>query len=231
MADTVIRLENVTKQFGGEESAAIEVLRGVDLELQAGETLAIVGPSGSGKSTLLNIMGSLLPPSDGRVLVEGRPLATLSVTELADLRNTRIGFIFQLHHLLPQCTVLENVLVPVLPQGKAAIADAEVRARDLLKRVGLGERIDHFPGQLSGGERQRTAVVRALVNQPAVILADEPTGSLDHSTASGLADLLMEIRRETGVALAVVTHSRDLASRMERRLELVDGRLQPANGE
>lgn len=204
----------------------VSVLAGVDLALTAGEAVAIVGPSGSGKSTLLNIMGTLDQPTGGQVLLEGRDLSTLAERELAAVRNRQIGFIFQQHHLLPQCTALENVLIPTLTApAELATPAAQQRAVRLLERVGLQARLTHRPGQLSGGECQRVAVVRALINQPKLLLADEPTGSLDHSTAVSLGQLLLDLNREEQVALVLVTHSRELAGHIPRVLELRDGKL------
>ena len=210
------------------DAAATTVLKSVDLQHAAGESAAIVGPSGSGKSTLLNIIGTLDRPSSGRVLLEGRDLSAMDERELARVRSQAIGFVFQLHHLLPQCTVLENVLVPTLAGGPERRAEKpEARARRLLERVGLSARLSHRPGQLSGGERQRAAVVRALINEPRLLLADEPTGSLDRAAADNLARLLSELNREEGVALLVITHARSLAEQMSRALELRDGTLVP----
>jgi ABC-type lipoprotein export system ATPase subunit len=204
------------------------VLRGITLSIAPGESLAIVGPSGSGKSTLLNIMGTLDRPTSGRMLLEGRDLADANDEALAAVRNRRIGFVFQLHHLLPQCTALENVLVPTLAPGATRRpADAEADAHRLLARMGLEDRLTYRPGQLSGGERQRVAVARALINKPAILLADEPTGSLDRASAEDLAAILAELNRADGVTLVVVTHSSALASQMGRRFELKDGRLAP----
>jgi lipoprotein-releasing system ATP-binding protein len=201
-------------------------LRDVSLEIGRGESVAIVGPSGSGKSTLLNIMGTLDRPSSGQVLLDGRELNQLDDIQLAAVRNREIGFIFQSHHLLPQCTVLENVLVPTLANKDAALRNGALeRAKRLLEKVGLGARLTHRPGQLSGGERQRVAVVRALINQPKLLLADEPTGALDRASAQNLADLLVQLNREEGVTLIVVTHALDLAKRMGRLLELRDGQF------
>jgi lipoprotein-releasing system ATP-binding protein len=200
----------------------VEVLRAVDLLVLQGETLAITGPSGSGKSTLLNILGTLDAPDAGEVWLEGRELEKLDARELARVRNRRIGLVFQLHHLLPHLGVLENVLVPALVSGDPG---APERARRLLDRVGLGHRLAHRPAQLSGGERQRAAVVRALINRPALVLADEPTGSLDRRSAESLADLLVELNREEGTAFVVATHAAALASRLGRSLELLEGRL------
>jgi len=227
-ADQVLlELSHVRRRFDMGGLPALEVLRDVCLAVKAGESLAIVGPSGSGKSTLLNVIGALDRPDRGSVVLDGRDLAALDERGLAAVRAGQIGFVFQLHHLLPQCTIWENVLVPTLAMSKdqAARAAAPQRARRLLDRVGLLDRLDHLPGQLSGGERQRAAVVRALINQPVLLLADEPTGSLDRKSADNLADLLVELNREEGVALIVVTHSSALAGRMGRVLELRDGVL------
>ncbi len=237
-AGPLLRLNQVTRRYDSPDGARpITVLDSISLELELGETLAIVGPSGSGKSTLLQIMGTLDQPTSGEVLLNGRVLAGLGQDELAAIRNHQIGFVFQAHYLLPQCTVLENVLVPTLARtsGTGATASREspreasaTRASRLLERVGLGARLEHRPGQLSGGERQRVAVVRALINQPQLVLADEPTGSLDHESAVALAKLLLELNREENVALVVVTHSPELAGLMKRVLALKDGRLSRA---
>lgn len=209
----------------------VEVLRGLSLSVSAGETLAILGPSGSGKSTLLNILGALDRPSRGSVAVDGRELDDLNERELAELRNEAIGFVFQLHHLLPQCSALENVLVPTLARGHGASSSEQVeRARDLLARVGLGERMDCRPAQLSGGERQRVAVVRALINAPRLVLADEPTGALDNESAEALGSLLVELNAAEHTTLLVVTHSPALAQRMGRALRLRDGVLEDVPG-
>jgi ABC-type lipoprotein export system ATPase subunit len=208
------------------DGPAVSVLDGIDFEIQPGESAAIIGPSGSGKSTLLNIIGTLDRPTRGQVLLEGQDLAQLDESQLATVRNRRIGFIFQSHHLLPQCTVLENVLVPTLVcEDKQLRQSAPERARRLLERVGLGPRLHHRPGQLSGGERQRAAVVRGLINQPRLLLADEPTGALDRAAAEELARLLVELNREEHVTLMVATHALDLAEQMSRLFRLRDGRL------
>ena len=223
----LLRLVGVTKRFDSPgNSAAITILSEVSLEVQKGESVAIVGPSGSGKSTLLHIIGTLDRPSSGAVSLDGQELGALDDKQLALVRNRQIGFVFQSHYLLPQCTVLENVLVPTLASPDAAARNgASALAERLLKRVGLGERLHHRPGQLSGGEQQRVAVVRALINQPQLLLADEPTGSLDPSSAGKLSQLLLELNREEGVTLIVVTHARELAQRMGLVLELKQGRL------
>ena len=229
----LLKLTRVSRRYDSpNQSGALTVLNDVSLEVLPGESLAIVGPSGSGKSTLLHIIGTLDRPTSGSVALNGQDLGTLDDQQLAVVRNRQIGFVFQSHYLLPQCTVMENVLVPTLASAEAAARDgASERAGRLLKRVGLGERFSHRPGELSGGERQRVAVVRALINQPQLLLADEPTGSLDQSSARELGQLLLDLNREEGVTLIVVTHAPDLARRMGRVLELKEGRLSPiANG-
>jgi ABC-type lipoprotein export system ATPase subunit len=203
------------------------VLRGISLQVEAGASLAIIGPSGSGKSTLLNIIGTLDRPSAGRVLFEGRDLAGLDDDQLALLRNGRIGWVFQNHYLLAPLSALENVLAPALAQADRPDAATVKRAGDLLERVGLGQRLHHRPDQLSGGERQRVALARALINQPSLLLADEPTGSLDHAAAEALATLLVELNRDQSVTLITVTHWPELAGCMGRVLELRDGLLVP----
>ena len=226
---SLLSLVNITKRYDSPANAgALTVLDQVSLEVARGESLAIVGPSGSGKSTLLQIIGTLDRPTSGSVALDGQDLSGLDDLKIAAVRNRQIGFVFQSHYLLPQCTVWENVLVPTLASADDALRNgAEERAERLLKRVGLGERKSHRPGELSGGERQRVAVVRALINQPKLLLADEPTGSLDHASAQALGQLLLEFNREEGVTLIVVTHARDLAQRMARVLELRDARLAP----
>src|SRR5579884_159579 len=224
-AETILKLSNVALRYdSGEES--VNVLKGVSLEVARGESLAIIGPSGSGKSTLLNVIGTLDRPSSGEVMLAGQDLTRLNDAQLAAVRNRQIGFIFQAHHLLPQCSVLENVLVPTLANNDSTLRmDAPKRAERLLKRVGLEARLGHRPGQLSGGERQRVAVVRALINQPQLLLADEPTGALDRASSEQLAQLLLELNREEKVTLIVVTHALDLAQKMGRVMELRDGVL------
>jgi lipoprotein-releasing system ATP-binding protein len=228
--ETLLQLTQVTKRYATGANG-VAVLSGVSLNVARGETVAIVGPSGSGKSTLLQIIGTLDRPTDGQVVLGEQNLATLNDQQLAEVRNRQIGFVFQAHYLLPQCTVIENVLVPTLAgsrrreEADAKSESAATRAERLLKRVGLGERLHHRPGQLSGGERQRVAVVRALINQPQLLLADEPTGALDHASATALGQLLVELNKEEGVTLIVVTHAMDLAKRMGRVLELQDGKL------
>ncbi len=227
----LLRLEGLSKQYPSAEGAApLYILKEVTLDIAAGESVAIIGPSGSGKSTLLNVLGTLDRPSAGKVTFVGRDVTQLDELALAALRNREIGFIFQSHHLLPQCTVLENVLVPTLAEGGQRGPEKVERAKKLLARVGLAERLSHQPGQLSGGERQRVAVVRALINSPKLVLADEPTGALDRVSADTLAQLLVELNREEGVTLIVVTHALDLAKKMGRILELQDGKLVEKKG-
>ncbi|MCX7393750.1 MAG: ABC transporter ATP-binding protein [Planctomycetales bacterium] len=201
---------------------SLSILRGLDLSMDPGEALAITGPSGSGKSTLLYLIGALDTPSAGTVTLAGQDPFQLNESQQAQFRNRQIGFIFQDHHLLPQCTVLENVIIPTL----VGVQDnAEIRARELLTRVGLAERIGHRPSQLSGGERQRVAVCRALINRPTLLLADEPTGNLDRSTAAVIGSLLLDLNREQKTLLICVTHSLDLAERFPRHGQLKDGKL------
>lgn len=206
-------------------SQPLNVLEQVELVMEAPDDVAIIGPSGSGKSTLLNIIGTLDQAGEGSVELAGKNLAQLDDKQLAEVRSRDIGFIFQFHYLLPQCSVWENVLVPTLALAAGNQSNVGDRAKRLLERVGLGERLNHRPGQLSGGERQRVAVVRALINQPKLLLADEPTGALDRQNAEGLINLLLELNREENVAMIVVTHARELAEKLSRVLELRDGKL------
>src|SRR2546427_2091342 len=227
MPPPLLKLTEVSKRYESTTGAeSVPVLRDVTLEIRRGESVAIVGPSGSGKSTLMNIMGTLDRPGSGQVLLAGKELSRLDDIQLAAVRNREIGFIFQSHHLLPQCTVLENVLVPTLANKDAALRNGAVeRAKRLLEMVGLDARLTHRPGQLSGGERQRVAVVRALINQPKLLLADEPTGALDRASAQNLAELLVRLNQEEGGAVIVVTHARDLGERMGTGAEVRDGQL------
>ena len=206
---------------------ALRVLDGVNLALEAGDSAAVVGPSGSGKTTLLNLLGALDHPTSGRIEIDGRDIAGLSTEEAARFRNRHLGFVFQHHHLLPQCTVLENVLIPRLAGGwEESAEETGQRARALLEEVGLAERLGHFPWQLSGGERLRTALARALVNQPRLVLADEPTGSLDAETTAKVAELLQDLNRRKGVTLVVVTHNTTLARSMQSYYEIRGGKLE-----
>jgi len=204
----------------------VEVLQDVSLEVVAGTSMAIVGASGAGKSTLLHILGGLDKPDKGDVFVDGKSMWQLSDRERSDLRNSRMGFIYQFHHLLPEFTALENVAMPLLIRGESVIAAAK-SARDLLERVGLDQRLDHKPGELSGGERQRAAVARALVGGPGLVLGDEPTGNLDERIANRVFDQLLELNSELNTSLILVTHDMRLAARMNQRFELHLGRLKP----
>lgn len=221
MADLVV--EHVAKEFPT-RSEPLVILRDVSLELSPGENVAIVGPSGSGKSTLLHLLGTLDRPTSGSIRLRDQDPFALSEPELAHFRARNIGFVFQEHHLLPQLTVLENVLVPTLAEGRPDAALVE-RARDLLARVGLAERLDHRPAELSGGERARVGVARALVRKPALLLADEPTGALDRTTAGTVGRLLVDLQQQEQAMLVVVTHSQELAAAMQRQFELDQGRL------
>ncbi len=223
----MVELVDVTKTYGDpSDPASVSVLKGITLKMEQGHARVIVGPSGCGKSTLLNIIGGLDHATGGRVLLDGRNLADLDDDELARIRSREMGFVFQLHHLLPQCTVLENVLVPTLAGGDLASGpEVRERARALLLRVGLEDRMSHRPGALSGGQRQRVAVARALINKPKLLLADEPTGSLDEEASQSIVELLAQLNRDEGVTLIVVTHSRELAARIGHVMELRGGIL------
>ncbi|HET9949136.1 MAG TPA: ABC transporter ATP-binding protein [Longimicrobiales bacterium] len=214
------------KSYVGGDGSTLEILKGVDLAVGRGEAVAIVGASGAGKSTLLHLLGALDRPTSGEVCLGGRDVAWLDEEELARVRNRHIGFVFQFHHLLREFTALENVMMPALLGGEDA-REAERRARALLAEVGLEGRLTHRPRQLSGGEQQRVAVARALVNEPLVLLADEPSGNLDTQTSHALHELLFGLRRRREVSLVIVTHNADLAHRADRILRLEDGRLQP----
>ena len=227
MSSPIVTLQQVSKEYA-DSPQPLRVLSAVDLTLMPGDTVAIVGPSGCGKSTLLNILGTLDRPSSGTVCLKGNDLGTATEAELARVRNAEIGFVFQMHHLLPQCSVLENVLLPTLVHARTQ--DTLARAQHLLERVGLAERAHQLPGKLSGGERQRAAVVRALINKPSLLLADEPTGSLNQEGAAQLTQLLLELNRDEQMSLVVVTHSLDVARSMGRVLELRAGALHPLEG-
>lgn len=229
MSEPVLRLEGVARSFRTGDGL-LEVLRGVDLAIAPGEIVALVAPSGAGKSTLLHIAGLLERADAGRIVVDGKEASALGDAERTALRRATIGFVYQFHHLLPEFTALENVMMPLLVRGEP-VEKAKEPAQRLLERVGLGHRLQHKPGEMSGGERQRAAVARALVTRPACVLGDEPTGNLDEKTAAGVLDLLLELNREQGTALVLVTHDRRLARRLDRTLELTQGKLQPLTGD
>jgi lipoprotein-releasing system ATP-binding protein len=218
----------LTKVYREDDGSELTILDGVDIEVRAGEAIAVIGASGAGKSTLLHLLGCLDRPTSGSVLLDGRSVADLPARELAAVRNARIGFVFQFHHLLREFTALENVMMPLLIAGSPR-ADAMERARVLLEEVGLGSRVTHKSGELSGGEQQRVAVARALANRPAVVLADEPSGNLDTHTSVQLHDLFFRLRAEHRVALVLATHNHELAARTDRVLEVKDGTLQSAS--
>jgi lipoprotein-releasing system ATP-binding protein len=223
MSEAVLEARAVSKSFR-QGPVTLEVLQGAVLSVATAERVAIVGASGSGKTTLLQILGGLDQPTSGQVMVDGRDIHRLSEKERGELRNRALGFVYQFHHLLPEFSALENVAMPLLVR-RTPVAEAREAARGLLERVGLGQRLDHRPHQLSGGERQRAAVARALVTQPKIILADEPTGNLDGVNAESVFALMLELNRELGTSLVVVTHDTRLAERMERIYEIEKGRL------
>jgi len=221
MSDPLVSVQNVTKTFQ-HEGRSLEVLKGIDLDIGSGEMVTIVGPSGAGKSTLLHLIGTLDLPTEGRILYGGRDVTRLGSSDLAEFRNRSIGFVFQFHHLLPEFTALENVMMPGLIQGRRRY---DARAKQLLDEVGLSERLTHRPGELSGGEQQRVALARALLMEPKLVLADEPTGNLDSQTSASVHSLFFDLNRRHGITFLIVTHSRDFADMMPRRVSMKDGRI------
>lgn len=217
----LLKLENISKSYSKDRV----ILDQLSLEFNAGERVAIVGPSGSGKTTLLNLIGTLDRPDAGKMVFDGQDLSAMNDNQLVQFRNRKIGFVFQLHHLLPQLSLMENVLLPTLTDPALQGKETEERAKRLIERVGLSGVVGQKPSELSGGECQRTAVVRALINRPALLLADEPTGALDQKSSGNLTDLLIELNKEEGVALVVVTHSLEVAKKMDRIYRLENGRL------
>lgn len=223
MSNIVLEAKGLGKTYS-EGNLTTPVFDNLQLSVRAGETVAIVGASGAGKSTLLHLLGGLDSATSGEVMVAGQFISRLSEKARGDLRNRALGFVYQFHHLLPEFTALENVMMPLLIRGEK-VSQAKKEAQVLLERVGLSHRLHHKPGELSGGERQRSAVARALVTKPACVLGDEPTGNLDEKTAAGVFDLLLELNREQGTALVLVTHDRRLATKLGRTLELTQGKL------
>jgi len=223
----LVKLENITKSFRiSEDTPPRLVLDNLSFQMEEGESVAILGPSGSGKTTMLNLIGTLDRPDSGKILFRDKNIVDLSPSELDNFRNQEIGFVFQFHHLLPQCSLLENILIPTLVlSDKAEKKEKLAQAEQLLKKVGIWDHRDKLPGKLSGGECQRAAVVRAMINKPSILLADEPTGALDRNNVENISDLLMDLNKNDGLSLLVVTHSKELSSRMSKTYEIIDGKL------
>ena len=220
----MLELNNISKSFH-HNGNLIRVLQDIDLKVRAGETVAITGASGVGKSTLLNIMGILEPPTQGRIYFQDQDVRTLPDLELCRLRNSQIGFVFQFHHLLSELNALENTLLPALIARQSKV-EAQTRAVEVLTKIGLGQRLNHRIGELSGGEQQRVAIARALMMRPVILLADEPTGNLDTGTSNEIGDLFLQLNQTEGLAIVLVTHNRQLARRMSRQMEIINGRIQ-----
>ena len=226
-----IQIQNLTKEYSeGHERNAVQVFSNLSLSVERGKSLAIVGPSGSGKSTLLNLIGGMDRPTHGDILIDGKKISSFTEEESARFRNLRIGYIFQSHHLLPALSAVQNIMIPALAgHSDTKNQNLQDEAHDLLKKVGLSDRANHLPGELSGGERQRVAVARALINQPQILLADEPTGALDQQNANVLIDLLLQLNQDFKTTLLVVTHSPDLAKKMDLVWALKEGKLEQMN--
>ena len=220
----IIKTTGLTKEYQVSKTERLKVLKGIDTEIYEGEVISIVGPSGAGKSTLLHLIGTLDKPTSGEVIFDGESISRLSSNELAKFRNTRIGFIFQFHHLLPEFTAIENVCIAAMISGKSMKA-VEQRAKELLTEVGLGERLQHKPSELSGGEAQRVAIARALINSPKVVLADEPTGNLDTKTSDEVVNLIFELRKKYNQTFIIVTHNEKFAQMTDRTMKMLDGRI------
>lgn len=223
MSNIIFNCQNLSKSYH-DGTSTIDVLKGINFTINHGDRIAIVGPSGSGKSTLLHLLGGLDKPTAGQLLMKGVDWQSLSEKQRCKLRNQQLGFVYQFHHLLPEFSALENVAMPLLLAGKSVI-NAQAQAEKILEQVGLANRLEHKPSQLSGGERQRVAIARALVHQPQCVLADEPTGNLDHATATKVFDLMLDLNEHLNTALVIVTHDRQLAARMDKVLTIQDGLL------
>lgn len=222
--NVIIKTTGLTKEYQVSKTERLKVLKGIDTEIYEGEVISIVGPSGAGKSTLLHLIGTLDKPTSGEVIFDGENISRLSSNELAKFRNTRIGFIFQFHHLLPEFTAVENVCIAAMISGKS-MKSVESRAKELLTEVGLGERLQHKPSELSGGEAQRVAIARALINSPKVVLADEPTGNLDTKTSDEVVNLIFELRKKYNQTFIIVTHNERFAQMTDRTMKMLDGRI------
>jgi lipoprotein-releasing system ATP-binding protein len=220
----IIKTTGLTKEYQVSKTETLKVLKGIDTEIFEGEIISIVGPSGAGKSTLLHLIGTLDKPTGGEVIFDGENISRLSTNELAKFRNTRIGFIFQFHHLLPEFSAVENVCIAAMISGKS-LKSVEAKAKELLTEVGLGARLEHKPSELSGGEAQRVAIARALINSPKVVLADEPTGNLDSKTSDEIMHLIFDLRKKYNQTFVIVTHNEKFAEMTDRTMKMVDGKI------